>query len=113
MTTPDHPSPQDLARELLLYKMQEYSQDGFCASWLVDLELTLWNAATELDPSPAGQSATSISRDCRILAEIAAGWWVFKDESQPDVPGPVFVSLDRWQQIRTTTARSKRASLDL
>ena len=32
------PTRVALARELLLLKMEDYSQNGFCASWLGDLE---------------------------------------------------------------------------
>lgn len=42
---PSEPTRADLARELLLYKMREYSQDGFCACWLRGLENELWALA--------------------------------------------------------------------
>ena len=32
------PSRTALTRELLRYRMEEYSQDGICVSWLMDLE---------------------------------------------------------------------------
>jgi len=99
LSEPPSPNRADLARELLRYKMMEYSQDGFCATWLVDLERDLWNALERVDPSPAGGYAASVSRECRQLGEIAGGWWVYEDETCPGEPGPVFVSSARWQEI--------------
>lgn len=40
------PTREDLAEELLLSKMEEYSEDFFCAGWFSGLELDLWQAAT-------------------------------------------------------------------
>lgn len=96
---PSSPTRADLARELLRYKMMEYSQDGFCATWLVDLEWDLWRAAEQIDPSPAQEYTIKVSQECRQLAEIAGGWWVYEDETCPREPGPVFVSSARWQEI--------------
>ncbi len=110
MTTPAHPTRQELARELLLYKMSEYSQDGFCVSWLHGLEWELWEAADQPDVTEKSLFTLNTSRECRQLAEVAQGWWVFDDNTQPDADGPVFVSLSRWQQIREKT---KRPSGDL
>jgi len=45
-STEPSPTRAELARELLRYKMEDYSQNGFCASWLVDLEWELWEAAS-------------------------------------------------------------------
>lgn len=98
----DSPGPTraELARELLRYKMMEYSQDGFYASWLHDLEYELWKAADW--PSPSDKQAEHIvptSRECRTLAEIAGGWWVYEDETRPDERGPVFIPMARWLQV--------------
>lgn len=98
----DHEAPPtraELARELLRYKMEEYSQDGFCATWLVDLEFDLWEAADRQAPSEREAYTVATSRECRALAEIAGGWWVYQDEIRPNELGPVFISLERWQQI--------------
>ncbi|MFZ4681592.1 MAG: hypothetical protein ACOYMS_03740 [Terrimicrobiaceae bacterium] len=96
---PPAPTREELARELLRYKMMEYSQDLFCATWLVDLEWDLWTAAERRDPSPIHEHTASLSRECRTLAEIADGWWVYKDETRPEEFGPVFVPMERWLQI--------------
>jgi len=104
MPSPEHPTRQELARELLLYKMREYSQDGFCASWLDGLERDLWEAADKPCPSGPAAFTHAASCECRKLAEIAAGWWVYEDPSQPDAPRPVFVTTKRWQQIRKSTS---------
>jgi len=95
----------DLAHELLRYKMEEYSQDGFCASWLIDLEWDLWLAAEKSDPDPRAQMTIDTSRECRTLAEIAGGWWVWQDETRPGEPGPVFIPMDRWLQVLAEKSR--------
>ena len=99
------PSRVALARELLRYKMAEYSQDGFCASWLNDLEIELWEAAEWEAPDERDACVVATSKECRRLAEIAGGWWVW-----PDIPkqaGPVFISLADWGQKLAERAATK------
>lgn len=96
--SPPSPTRAELARELLRYKMMEYSQDGFCASWLYDLEVELWTEADRPESLPKREYILSTSRECRTLAEIAGGWWVYEDETRPGEPGPVFLPMDRWLQ---------------
>jgi len=43
--------------------------------------------------------AAEVSRECRQLAEIAGGWWVYEDGTRPDEDGPVFVPMDRWMRL--------------
>ncbi len=101
-TEPPSPSRAELARELLRYKMEDYSEGTRCASWLVDLEFDLWNAAEIKNPSDRQKFEVSLSKKLRILAEIAGGWWVFEDETVPSKERPVFVSMERWLQILAT-----------
>jgi len=90
------PSRLALARELLRYKMADYSQDGFCASWLIDLEIELWEAAEWEAPGERDACTVATSKECRRLAEVAGGWWVWPDT--PKAAGPVFISLAEWHQ---------------
>ncbi|NJM37580.1 MAG: hypothetical protein HC845_06820 [Akkermansiaceae bacterium] len=90
----------DLARELLRYKMLEYSEDFFCASWLVDLEFELWAYGDLVSSDPREQSRVSLGRELRILSEIASGWWAWDDAVSP-YENPVFVPSERWLQILT------------
>ena len=95
----DHlPTRAALARELLRYKMEEYSQDGFCASWLIDLEFELWEAAERDAPSEREMFIVTTSRECRRLAELAGGWWAW-DKEVPGADNPVFVPLEEWQKV--------------
>ncbi len=103
---PSSPTRAELARDLLLYKMMEYSQDGFCATWLVDLEWELWTEADRPDSLPKREYILSVSRECRILAEIAGGWWVYEDETRPGEDGPVFVTMARWHELLARHASS-------
>ena len=97
-TDPPSPTRADLARELLRYKMQESSQDGFCASWLVDLEWELWTEADQSESAPEREHIRSTSRECRVLAEIAGGWWAWDNEMAAK-NNPVFVPMQRWLEI--------------
>jgi hypothetical protein len=92
------PSRVALARELLRYKMEEYSQDGFCASWLVDLEFELWTEADRPVSLPKRDYILSASRECRMLSEIAGGWWAW-DSAVPGADNPVFMPMERWLQV--------------
>jgi hypothetical protein len=93
---PSSPTRAELARELLLYKMREYSQDGFCAGWLHGLENELWALAL----APTSFQSTGFSPDffhqLHQLALIGDGWWVWQTASPPENSGPVFVSLCEW-----------------
>lgn len=64
---PPSPTREELARELLLYKMKEYSQDGFCASWMMDVEFDLWTEVDHPDSATKRESILSASRECRTL----------------------------------------------
>ena len=101
------PSRPALARELLLYKMKEYSQDGFCATWLVDLEFELWEAADKTLPATGESYAMAVSKECRPLAQIAGGWWAWPLNLTPNDPAPVFVSLAEWHAILAERAATK------
>ena len=92
------PSRAALARELLRHTMEQYSQDGFCASWLVDLEYELWQAAEIECPSTQQLSLVTTSRECRILAELCGGWWAW-DKNMVGGVNPVFMPLHRWLQV--------------
>lgn len=49
----------ELAKELLLFKMEAYSKNYYAAGWAGDLEFLLWQKGGEW----------------RKLAAIAEGWW--------------------------------------
>lgn len=98
-TPPSSPTRAELACELLRYKMMEYSEESRCATWLVDLEFQLWQAAEIPNPAATDNYEVSLSKELRVLAEIAGGWWVYEDETQPGIRGPVFVPMERWQEI--------------
>ena len=96
--SPPSPTRAELAQELLRYKMEEYSQNGFCASWLVDLEFELWNEVDRPETLPKREYILSASRECRILAEIAGGWWTW-EEGKPAADNPVFIPMERWLKL--------------
>ena len=98
-TDPPPPTYEELAREVLLHRMQDYSEDYHCAGWLCDLEFLLWEEPADEGESPDVQVRAKMRAELRALATIAGGWWVFEDETQPEQAGPVFVSTERWLQM--------------
>lgn len=104
-------SRADLARELLRYKMMEYSQGGFCASWLVDLEFELWTEADRSDCLTERDYIHSTSRECRMLAEIAGGWWAW-DYDPKSTENPVFLPMERWLQRLTAHEAAQPTSFE-
>lgn len=93
------PTRAELARELLRYRMLEYSQEFFCATWLLDLEFELWASAEVANPGSKREYVVSLSKELRILAGIAGGWWAYEDETRSDEDGPIFVPMDRWLRV--------------
>lgn len=94
-TLPPTPTRADLARELLLYKMEEYSEDFACASWLVDLEFELWGYGDIASTAPEEEYSIRLGKELRTLSEIAGGWWVFGDGVPPH-EHRMFMPLERW-----------------
>ena len=92
------PTRTALARELLRYKMENYSENGFCASWLVDQEFELCEAADQDSPSGDGMFTINTSRECRLLAELCGGWWAW-DKTAPPSENPVFMPMEHWLKI--------------
>lgn len=92
------PTHAELARKLLLYKMREYSQDGFCASWLHGLEEELWALSGSPPPIPTSGFPPEFFHSLRQLASIADGWWVWETAPSPEKSGAVFVSLQEWER---------------
>ncbi|CAN5888154.1 hypothetical protein BH11VER1_BH11VER1_06710 [soil metagenome] len=107
--SPDNlPTRAELARELLRFKMLEYA-DEFCASWLVDQEFYLYDAAVaQRFPHAENELATRVEFCVMLgnLGALAGGWWAWPSSEGHD---PVFVPLAewteryaRWQNVRRT-----------
>lgn len=73
--------------QALLSLMLGYSEDCYCATWLVDLEFILWTKAT----NPADGLGRSLAR----LSADAGGWWAWSD----DDGDAVFVPMARWLEM--------------
>ncbi len=97
-TDPPGPTRAELAREVLVHRMRQYSEDFHCAGWLGGLEFLLWDPPVEAD-APWTLERRALADECRILGEIAGGWWVDEDETRQAERGPVFITTERWQEI--------------
>jgi len=93
------PTYAELAREVILHRMSDYSEDYHCAGWLSSLEFLLWEGPADDDESLTTQARRKISAELRALAGIASGWWVYSDETKPDERGPVFIPMERWLAV--------------
>ena len=91
----EKPTVAELARELLLYRMQEYSE-AMCASWLSDAEFEVWELGEPGAWIPRGPEwLRRNGLDCRKLGELASGWWVW-DAARQREENPHFISLTEW-----------------
>jgi len=68
------PTYEELAREVLLRRMRDYSEDYHCAGWLSGLEFLLWEEQTVEDKSPSAEMRAKIRGELHALSEIAGGW---------------------------------------
>jgi len=97
--SPPPPSYEELAQEVLLHRMQDYSENYHCAGWLSGLEFLRWEEPNDDGESPPAQVCSNIRGELHALAKIAGGWWVYEDKTQPDKSGPIFIPMERWMQI--------------
>ena len=93
-------SREALARGLLVQRMKELSQKFYSEDWISGLEFDVWDMAFEgkelFDTIEVTESTSKFFRD---LATLAGGWWVEQDETKPNQTDPVFIPMERWQQI--------------
>lgn len=77
----------------LLALMTGISEEFWCASWLIDLEYSLWDATTDTKfgrRTITKRQATLL----RLLSEECDGWWRYdRDHGEP-----VFISRSDWQE---------------
>lgn len=90
---------QTAQRALLVY-MRHLSDDIWCASWLIDLEFTLWGWVLRWrsGAEPISRFEQTSIPDIEVLswlAEQAGGWWHWKEGSKE----PEFVPLHEWVEI--------------
>jgi hypothetical protein len=100
----ENPTMAELARELLLYKMQEYSE-ALCASWLSNAEFDIWELGEPGASDPGGpdwQRQNALA--CRKLGALAGGWWVYDRARHQDGEAgwtgenPHFIALTEWTE---------------
>ena len=88
------------ASEVLLFRMKLLSQQFYDEPWIGGLEFDVWDMAFRGEKLFGQLDVTeTMAKYFRDLATLAGGWWVPEDETQPRQTGPVFITLDRWQQI--------------
>ena len=108
----ENPTLAELARELLLYRMQEYS-DAMCASWLSNAEFDIWELGEPGASNPRGPDwQRQNGLDCRKLGELASGWWVYDSRPQAGESGwtgnnPHFISLTEWKERHATWCKDR------
>lgn len=102
-TGPDGlPSRQSLAAALLRHVICHYSEDYFCASWLGNMEYSLW-ATIHPESGLEASSSTlpgNLETTLRQLADLAQGWWAWSDEEGCEVFVPIRDWLKRVEERR-------------
>jgi hypothetical protein len=89
-----------LASEVLLFRMKLLSQEFYAEAWIEGLEFEVWDMAFNGHKLFSRfEVAETMSKYFRDLATLAGGWWVQEDETCPSDRGPVFITMERWQQI--------------
>lgn len=86
------------AKILLLQTMRDYSEDNYCASWLVNLEYDLWSLVldwkTGIDDDVVKWGMGEV--DASWLSELASdagGWYHYSHEPNH---GEQFISMKDW-----------------
>lgn len=104
----EHPTHEELAKDTLLRMMADFSEDNWCASWLNDLEFTLWESM--MTGSRTFGWGRIEERDLvrmRSLHELAGGWWVWAEGEQ----GQRFVTTEDWLAILAKHKQEKAQTL--
>jgi len=93
---PPPPTYAELAREVILHRMSDYSEDYHCAGWLNSLEFLLWEGPADDDESLTTQARRKITAELRALAGIAGGWWVWPRTDGAEAK--TFIPMKEWKQ---------------
>lgn len=92
----ERPTYEELARDTLLRMMQDFSEDCWCAGWLMDLEFTLW-VGMKAGKMESGWDFVK-ERDLirmKYLHELAGGWWIWAEGEKSER----FVNTEEWLKI--------------
>ncbi len=100
----EEPTYEDLAKDTLGQMMADYSEDFWCAGWLIDLEFTLWEALTD-GSRQLGMGRLEEREIARMkrLHEIAGGWWAWSKNEGCER----FVTTEEWLRILDQKRQSK------
>ena len=84
------------AKELLLHKMREWSEECYCAGWMMGLEYGLWSIAL-MDRDHYGFHEFNHAEADELfqLAIDANGWWVWRDSDERET----FIDLAEWVEL--------------
>jgi len=92
------PSRAELAHDLLLSVMRDY-EDESCASWLVNQEFELWEAAVHGRFPRAKDEADARADFCKRLGDLGAlsgGWWAWPSAVGREGEQEVFLSAEEF-----------------
>ena len=109
------PSRAELARELLLRFMCDFAEES-CASWLVDQQFELWEAAF-LGRFPETTSIFGPREDfCKRLGDLgtlANGWLACASSVRPEGHERVFLSTDEFHPFYVGWQRQQEGRITL
>lgn len=75
--------------------MQNISEDAYCAGWMKDLEISLWEIVL-IHGRKYGMEVITSERASEIaeLAKLAGGWFIWNDEI-----GETFIEMPDWLEM--------------
>ncbi len=75
--------------------MSDVSEEAYCAGWMLDLELALWELVEGHRSSYGLIALTETQRiTLRTLSERCGGWIVFDDDLEE-----TWLPLDNWRRV--------------
>lgn len=95
------------SRNELLRRMEEISEDHYCAGWMSGLEFDLWNAAHATEDYRYGMGVidTAQREALRKLSQDAGGWWRWSKTAG----GPEFLKTADWIVARAALSPSDQS----
>ena len=85
---------QQYAKELLVRTMRDYSEEYWCAGWLVNLEYELWAFVLREDVHWRKFLGRADRTRLLELANDAGGWYYWRDSS-----GETFIPMEDWLKM--------------
>jgi len=94
---------------VIIKYLEHISQEHYCASWLCDIEHSIWEHLINPDPQPTGDDLFwdwpgAELGPLRKLAADCKGWVRFNDKAADFFDSRLFVPMDEWVKLHAEHA---------